>query len=150
MFNTMQELAAQIKGWEYGIAIVFLILFVTFWQVAGRERGTARHRQQPSTLLQYAGNGNGRRSPGRDAVTRTRPCWESKECAPDIRDNCSAHRFNALPCWIARPLAEGSTPEGCVTCPIRVEGMEHLVTVFGGGSEAADTSKCSASHDAVG
>ena len=38
MFNTVQELMAQIKGWEYGIAIVFVISFIVFWRVLGRER----------------------------------------------------------------------------------------------------------------
>ena len=38
MFNTVQELMAQVKGWEYGIGIVFLLLFLGFWRLLGRER----------------------------------------------------------------------------------------------------------------
>ncbi len=38
MFNTVQELVAQIKGWEYGIAIVFLIVFFGFLRLLFHER----------------------------------------------------------------------------------------------------------------
>ena len=38
MFNTLQELLAQIKGWEYSIAIVFIILFITFCRLLCGER----------------------------------------------------------------------------------------------------------------
>ena len=44
MFNTLQELLAQTKGWEYSIAIVFIFLFITFCWLLGGDRKKRKKR----------------------------------------------------------------------------------------------------------
>ena len=122
MFYTMQELMAQIKGWEYIIAVVFL----------GRERPRLaargpRHGQ--------AGNGNGTRRPrgarleGTAGATR---CWEARNCSLETRERCPGYVLRPLPCWVANPMVAGERLNACSGCPIYVQGMEHLVKTFRG------------------
>ena len=109
MYNTVQELMAQIKGWEYLLAFAFLGLFLAGWLTIGRERTRRREPQET-----------------RRVTTSTPPCWEVRECPSEVRDQCPAHALSPLPCWVARPLAEGKRMGSCTTCPTYTEGMERV------------------------
>ena len=110
MYYTVQELMAQIKGWEYLIAFAFLGLFLVGWMTIGRERSGRRDSQE---------------APG--MATPSKPCWEVQGCPPEVRDQCPAHALSPLPCWVARPLAAGKKLESCTTCPTYIEGMERVL-----------------------
>jgi hypothetical protein len=49
-----------------------------------------------------------------------RPCWETKNCPPNVRANCAAARQPDIPCWLARQIAGQPLPEGCASCQVRV------------------------------
>lgn len=130
MFNTEQELLAQIKGWEYIIAISFLVLFILFWWMLSRERKRRRLARATPMLLQK----NHQRpvaSTGESAypryVSRIQPCWEARQCPPEARERCPGYVLSPLPCWVARGLVSEKRSELCTTCPVYLQGMERLV-----------------------
>ncbi|MDP2953206.1 MAG: hypothetical protein Q8O76_07835, partial [Chloroflexota bacterium] len=61
MFYTVQELLAQIKAWEYYIAVLFLATFILYWWALSRAP-KRRLRLQPSRvasqppLMRYEGD----------------------------------------------------------------------------------------------
>ena len=110
MYNTVQELMAQIKGWEYLLAFAFLGLFLGGWLTIGRER--TRRKEPPEA---------------RSVATSALPCWEVRGCPSEVKDQCPACALSPLPCWVARPLAEGKRVGSCITCPTYAEGMERVV-----------------------
>ncbi len=110
MYNTVQELMAQIKGWEYLLAFAFLGLFLGGWLTIGRERTSREEPQEAHSV-----------------ATSAPPCWEVHDCPSEVKEKCPAHALSPLPCWVARPLAEGKRVRSCVTCPTYVEGMERVV-----------------------
>ena len=110
MYNTVQELMAQIKGWEYLLAFAFLGLFLAGWLTIGRER---TRRREPLDAPSVA--------------TSAPPCWEVHGCPSEVREQCPAYALSPLPCWVARPLAEGKGTGSCTTCPTYAEGMERVV-----------------------
>lgn len=109
MYYTVQELLAQIKGWEYIIAIMFLGLFLAAWLAISQER--PRRRQLLEVPVGH----------------QTPPCWESQHCPPEVRERCPAYALSPLPCWVARPLVEGRRMESCTTCPIYAKGTERVI-----------------------
>jgi hypothetical protein len=52
------------------------------------------------------------------AVANEAPCWEQRNCPPEIRERCPAPRTPALPCWLVRRDAEGCLPEACFACAL--------------------------------
>ena len=121
MFNTMQELMAQVKGWEYGIAIVFLLLFATVWPVLARERVT-RPQVQRARARDRGGNG------ARLGAGSVKPNWQSEQLPSEKREQCGEYTLNpTLPCWVARPLVEGGRSDSCPTCPMYNQDIERLI-----------------------
>ena len=129
MFYTVQELAAMIKAWEYYIAILFLAIFIVFWQLLSRE--SRRRRSQPVRIAPQSLQGRlvegARDSTGSGLRPRATPCWETKQCPPEVRKDCPAYVMNPVPCWVARPLVTGKPWERCASCPVHTKGMERLV-----------------------
>ena len=51
----------------------------------------------------------------------SQPCWEAKNCSPELRAECAAFNQSNVPCWLARQIAGQSLPEGCSTCAVRAQ-----------------------------
>ena len=56
--------------------------------------------------------------PGLSLPTITVPCWIMRNCTPEMRADCPAHKEPGLPCWLVRLRVEGMMPEDCPDCPI--------------------------------
>jgi len=45
------------------------------------------------------------------------PCWELKECLPEIRDKCSAYLPITKPCWeLNKTICKNASSEVCENC----------------------------------
>mgnify|MGYP001574442675 CR=1 FL=1 len=130
--NTAQELMAQIKGWEYMIAVLFLSLFIWFWRELGRERRRRRQLQPAPPLIRSLSERH-QATKGYTLRTslgpRAQPCWEARQCSPQTRERCPGYALSPLPCWVARSLVEGKRWEPCATCPVYTQEMERLLEV---------------------
>jgi hypothetical protein len=51
----------------------------------------------------------------------SQPCWEVKNCSPELRAECPAFEQADVPCWLARQIAGQPLPKGCTTCAVRAE-----------------------------
>lgn len=51
----------------------------------------------------------------------SQPCWEVKNCSPELRAECPAFEQSDVPCWLARQIAGQPLPQGCTTCAVRAE-----------------------------
>ena len=51
----------------------------------------------------------------------SQPCWEVKNCSPELRAECAAFNQSNVPCWLARQIAGQPLPEGCSTCAVRAQ-----------------------------
>ena len=111
MFYTMQELMAQIKGWEYMIAIVFVILFITMWGMLGRERRVPREQMRAEVV----------------SATKSGQTLRSTQAATESREQCSEYATGSLPCWVTRSWIEGEATGMCDACDVREEGIGRLV-----------------------
>ena len=56
--------------------------------------------------------------PGLALPTITVPCWIMRNCTPEMRADCPAHKEPGLPCWLVRLRVEGILPQDCPDCPI--------------------------------
>ncbi len=132
MVHTLQQLQAQIKGWEYIIAILFLVLFVWFWAVLNhgpRKRvlvqrlppPTDTPPDQPDHAVEKAQVFASRLNHG------SRPCWEIRRCPPVVRNSCAAYALKSLPCWIAHQFVSGEKKEACATCELYTQWLERAI-----------------------
>jgi len=48
------------------------------------------------------------------------PCWDIKDCAPEMLEHCPAVASPEMPCWLARQESEGQLPKACYNCSIYV------------------------------
>ena len=51
----------------------------------------------------------------------SQPCWEVKNCSPELRAECAAFKESNVPCWLARQIAGQPLPKGCSTCAVRAQ-----------------------------
>jgi len=51
----------------------------------------------------------------------SQPCWDVKNCSPELRAECAAFMHTDIPCWLARQIAGQSLPEGCSACAVRAQ-----------------------------
>jgi len=51
----------------------------------------------------------------------SQPCWDVKNCSPELRAECAAFMHTDIPCWLARQIAGQPLPEGCSTCAVRAQ-----------------------------
>ena len=56
--------------------------------------------------------------PGLALPAITVPCWIMRNCTPEMRADCPAHKEPGLPCWLVRLRVEGIMPKDCLDCPI--------------------------------
>jgi hypothetical protein len=47
------------------------------------------------------------------------PCWQVKNCSPELRAECAAYKQPDIPCWLSLQIAGQPLPEGCATCQVR-------------------------------
>ena len=129
MFYTVQELLAQIKAWEYYIAVLFLATFILYWWALSRAP-KRRLRLQPSRVASQPPLMRYERDEGNAARPNTgrppTPCWEARQCPPGVRLSCPAYGLAPLPCWFARLLMLGQVWEPCLACSIYSRDMERL------------------------
>ena len=141
MIHASQDLIAQIRGWEYLIAIAFVLLFIPFWRALNHEKERPKRAQRVGVPASSA-----RRSAGAQGETvalrrdpKTISCWESRQCPPEVRDQCPAYTLAPIPCWVACQLANGERSRPCATCPIHTQAMKRVVEArTNGGREVAD------------
>ncbi len=128
MFYTVQELMAQIKGWEYIIAIVSLALFLAFWKLLSRgPRRLPAVGQRPRQAARGESTALAASKPQITMGAQGLPCWVTRECPPQVREGCAAYRLDPLPCWVARSVVDKQARGQCDTCPVYARWMERLV-----------------------
>ncbi|HKZ70327.1 MAG TPA: hypothetical protein VJ020_09625 [Anaerolineales bacterium] len=44
------------------------------------------------------------------------PCWEVRNCPPELREKCAAYLQSGLPCWQVMRKTTGRLPERCFDC----------------------------------
>ena len=59
--------------------------------------------------------------PGISLPAITVPCWLMRNCTPEMRVDCPAHRQPGIPCWLVRLRVDGAMPEDCPDCPIYLD-----------------------------
>jgi hypothetical protein len=78
------------------------------WQA---EDATAEAHEVPEPVV-------GPAAPSAKRPAITVPCWILRNCDEATMEDCPAHKYPGIPCWLARLRAEGSLPESCPDCPI--------------------------------
>ncbi len=48
------------------------------------------------------------------------PCWDIKDCSPEMAEHCPATAQPDLPCWLAKQESEGQLPKECYNCSIYI------------------------------
>ncbi len=125
MFYTLQELMAQIKGWEYLIAVAFLGMFLAFLYLLVRGGRTGLQvRQSPVAALPVGGVQVAGATQGR-GQTLDRATAEGPKPLDEAGDY-DGYTLGVLPCWVGRPLVTGRQLGICATCPVYTQGMERL------------------------
>ncbi len=129
MFYTEQEMLAQIKGWEYIIAVFFLSLFLVFWMLLSRERRRRRSALRRNTVsalrqVRHQEPPVGITCPVcQPSAKLSRKTWQT---IAKSKEDCSSYSRNALPCWIVRGLVQDDMEVPCASCEAYVRGMEQL------------------------
>jgi len=48
----------------------------------------------------------------------TPKCWETIQCAPELRVGCMAYQHPDVPCWQVKRQFSGHLPDRCLTCQV--------------------------------
>ncbi len=121
---TVQEWMAQIKAWEYIVVVLFIGVTLLFWRLLGRERRPEmRTSANPRRTRGLSQSSKQARAPG---------YWDYQISA-SLLQGCGSYQNGSLPCWLTRPMVEGSRVDVCSNCPVSAEAMKRLVQVAKGG-----------------
>ncbi|MBU0729948.1 MAG: MerR family transcriptional regulator [Proteobacteria bacterium] len=61
--------------------------------------------------------------PGIKMLLELTPCWEIKNCHPEIRDKCSAFMDRSIPCWERANTACAKELKLCESCGVYIKAM---------------------------
>ena len=61
--------------------------------------------------------------PGVKKLLDLTPCWEIKNCPPEIRDNCTAFLDRTIPCWERASSVCVRQQDQCEGCEIYIKAM---------------------------
>lgn len=56
------------------------------------------------------------------------PCWDLRDCDPELMQTCPAALHPEIPCWLARREMEGKIPEACYHCVLFTAAAAALPT----------------------
>ncbi len=62
--------------------------------------------------------------PGIKMLLDLTPCWEIKDCPPEIREKCSAFMDRTIPCWERATTACNREMKECANCDYYIEAMK--------------------------
>ena len=46
------------------------------------------------------------------------PCWDQRNCPPELRNNCRAYLQQGIPCWQLYRDQDGRLKEACLSCDV--------------------------------
>lgn len=139
MIYTAQEMAAQIKAWEYYVAILFLVVLIAFWRLLGRE-WRARRKAQPAGHAPQPGGGDHLVAGGdMSQLSTSRP-----PRAQELKAECAQYAGSPFPCWLARQLTSREEDRGCASCHVFAQAIEQLTEAAKQQPTASTVSKPSA------
>jgi MerR family transcriptional regulator/heat shock protein HspR len=67
--------------------------------------------------------------PGIKMLLELTPCWEIKNCPPEIREKCSAFIDKSVPCWERASTACAVELKQCESCNVYVKAMKEAKLV---------------------
>jgi MerR family transcriptional regulator/heat shock protein HspR len=62
--------------------------------------------------------------PGIKKLLKLSPCWEIKNCPPEVHTNCDAFKDHSLPCWERANTACARNMDQCSSCEIFTSAMK--------------------------